>query len=210
MRRSAARSQLAWGSREVAAMPSARRSAGARDVHNGGSGARQAGHDHRNPLGRNARRDRRHALGVIMVPVNPDYGEQEARYVLEHAEVCGVIASPETLARVQAVCEGMKAPTWLMLNEAAPAHRAIPVLADAALACEAPVPVEAGTAARACVFIYTSGTTGFPKGVLHSQRILVMAGEGFVARMHLQPEDRLQCVLPMFRINAIFYSFAAW
>ena len=35
-----------------------------------------------------------------------------------------------------------------------------------------------------------------------------MAGEGFVERMHLQPEDRLLCVLPMFHINAIFYSLA--
>ena len=26
--------------------------------------------------------------------------------------------------------------------------------------------------------------------------------------MHLQPEDRLLCVLPMFHINAIFYSLA--
>ena len=33
-----------------------------------------------------------------------------------------------------------------------------------------------------------------------------MAGEGFVERMHLQPEDRLLCVLPLFHINALFYS----
>ena len=56
--------------------------------------------------------------------------------------------------------------------------------------------------------LYTSGTTGFPKGVMHSQRNFVMAGEGFVARMWLQPEDRLLCVLPMFHINALFYSIA--
>ena len=33
-----------------------------------------------------------------------------------------------------------------------------------------------------------------------------MAGEGFVERMHLQPDDRLLCILPMFHVNAIFYS----
>ena len=43
---------------------------------------------------------------------------------------------------------------------------------------------------------------------MHSQRTLVAAGECFVARMHLQPEDRLLCVLPLFHINAIFYSLA--
>jgi crotonobetaine/carnitine-CoA ligase len=56
--------------------------------------------------------------------------------------------------------------------------------------------------------LYTSGTTGFPKGVMHSQRNFVLAGEGFVARMWLQPEDRLMCILPMFHINALFYSLA--
>jgi long-subunit acyl-CoA synthetase (AMP-forming) len=56
--------------------------------------------------------------------------------------------------------------------------------------------------------LYTSGTTGFPKGVMHSQKNFVMAGEGFVARMWLQADDRLMCILPMFHINALFYSLA--
>jgi AMP-binding enzyme len=42
--------------------------------------------------------------------------------------------------------------------------------------------------------------------VIHSQNSVVLAGEGFVRRMHLQPEERLLCILPMFHVNAIFYS----
>src|SRR5215218_5570732 len=122
-------------------------------------------------------------LGAIMAPVNPDYGVDEARYVLSHAQVSGVLCAPTALATVQAACTGMDPQPWLMLN--------------------AP---DDGTPDATCVFIYTSGTTGFPKGVMHSQRSIALAGEGFVERMYLQPEDRLMCILPMFHVNAICYS----
>ena len=155
-------------------------------------------------------------IGAIMVPVNPDYGEEEARYILAHAEVCGVISSPAALATVLAACNAMPAKPWLMLNEAlsesqlpgTPSTPLPPVLGDEARSCTAETPTPQNDPDTVCVFIYTSGTTGFPKGVMHSQRSLITAGEGFVARMHLQPEDRLLCVLPLFHINAIFYSFA--
>ena len=58
------------------------------------------------------------------------------------------------------------------------------------------------------MFIYTSGTTGFPKGVMHGQRTLVLAGEGLRAAHVPSADDRLLCILPMFHINALFYSLA--
>ncbi|MGH8260179.1 MAG: AMP-binding protein, partial [Steroidobacteraceae bacterium] len=59
----------------------------------------------------------------------------------------------------------------------------------------------------AAVVIYTSGTTGFPKGVVHTHRTYILAAEGFVSRMRLQPDERLLTVMPFFHINALFYSF---
>jgi crotonobetaine/carnitine-CoA ligase len=144
-------------------------------------------------------------LGAIMAPVNPDYGVEEARYVLTHAQVSGVLSSPAALATVTAAISGISPTPWRMLNE--PGEAGLPVFA-AELARAAAPPPEAGTADAPCVFIYTSGTTGFPKGVMHSQRNMVLAGEGFVERMYLQPSDRLLCILPMFHINALFYSLA--
>ena len=151
------------------------------------------------------------SLGAIMVPVNPDFGVNEATYVLQHAEVCGVVCAAEALATVQKVCASMAAKPWLLLNQAALGDTnaaGIPVLGDLLNQVGSPLLPKHGTPESVCVFIYTSGTTGFPKGVMHSQLSLLIAGEGFVARMYLQPHDRLLCVLPMFHINAIFYSFA--
>jgi len=145
-------------------------------------------------------------LGAVMVPVNPDYGPEEAGYVLAHAQVCGVLCSPAALETVRAACAKLAPAPWLMLN--APGDPALEVFADALEAAPLEVPPEAGTPDSVCVFIYTSGTTGFPKGVTHSQRNVVLAGEGFVERMRLQPEERLLCILPMFHINALFYSLA--
>ncbi len=145
-------------------------------------------------------------LGAIMAPVNPDYGVEEARYVLSHAQVSGVLSSPAALATVTAATAGISPAPWRMLNEAGAAG--LPVFADELARLATEPPPEAGAADATCVFIYTSGTTGFPKGVMHSQRSVVLTGEGFVERMYLQPTDRLLCILPMFHINALFYSLA--
>ena len=155
------------------------------------------------------------SLGAVMVPINPDYGVAEAHYVLGHAEVCGVVCSAEAWPTVEQACAGLQQRPWCLLN-AAPADAreaetpgGIELLDDLLRQQKAVTPLVPAQAADVTgLFIYTSGTTGFPKGVMHSQRTLVAAGECFVARMHLQPEDRLLCVLPLFHINAIFYSLA--
>ena len=145
-------------------------------------------------------------LGAIMVAVNADYGVDEVRYVFTHAGVRGVIAAPEALAVAQGACAGMTPPPWFALNAAG--DGSVPQLSELAAGAADPGASlrAAGAPDLTCILVYTSGTTGFPKGVMHSQKNVVVAGEGFVQRMHLQPEDRLLCVLPMFHINAIFYS----
>ena len=142
-------------------------------------------------------------LGATMVGVNPDFGEKEARYVLEHSAASAIVCSLAALPTARAVAETLPARPWIMTNEANAAG--LPDL-PGELARAGRPPAPAGRPGDVCVFVYTSGTTGFPKGVMHGQRSVVLAGEGFVRRMHLDPADRILCIMPMFHVNAIFYS----
>ena len=56
------------------------------------------------------------------------------------------------------------------------------------------------------MLIPTSGTTGRSKLVMQTHRAYAMAGEGFPYWMELTRDDRLMTSLPLFHINAPFYS----
>lgn len=145
-------------------------------------------------------------LGAILVPVNPDFGVAESRYVLEHAGVSAVACTAATLSVAREASAGMDDEPWFMLLEGDGEGVAAPGFAELVESAPASALPDDISADDVCLIMYTSGTTGFPKGAMHSQRNFVRAGEGFVERMMLQPEDRLLCVLPLFHINALFYS----
>lgn len=54
--------------------------------------------------------------------------------------------------------------------------------------------------------VFTSGTTGVPKGAVHSNRTYVTAAEIATWRMRLSPADTMLVILPLFHLNALFYS----
>ena len=145
-------------------------------------------------------------LGAILVPVNPEFGPQEAGYILQHAGVHAIAVVPAALETAREAARPLEPAAWFFMLEGE--CEGVPRFGD--LIAEAPalaLPPEPQPEAT-CLMLYTSGTTGFPKGVMHSQRSFVMAGEGFLARMWLQPDDCLMCILPMFHINALFYTIA--
>ena len=51
-------------------------------------------------------------IGAIMVPGNPEFGAQEAGYVLTHAGVSGVVCSQETLPVVSEACKAIDPAPW--------------------------------------------------------------------------------------------------
>ena len=145
-------------------------------------------------------------IGGIMVPVNPEFGVEETRYVLHHAEVSGVVTSGEALEVAREASRGLAKAPWFLTLDAARGE--VPTLREAAADATPREPETAIAADDTFLIVYTSGTTGFPKGAMHSQRSFVTAGEAFVQRVYLQPHDRVMIVLPLFHINALFYSVA--
>ena len=161
-----------------------------------------------------ARNDAGHALllfacariGAIMVPSNPEFGVEEAGYVLKHASVSAVACNEDVLPVARNACEGIQPAPWFMLFDGRAAD-APNFFEEIERAPETKLPPPGG-ADDAVLIIYTSGTTGFPKGAMHSQRNFVTAGESNVSRLWLQPDEHVMTVLPMFHVNALFYSTA--
>jgi len=145
-------------------------------------------------------------IGAILVPTNPEFGAAEAGYVFGKAGVSMVAATPETLAVAREAVKAIAPAPWFALfdGEAEGATGLAALLAEGG---EGDLPARPA-ADKTCLIIFTSGTTGFPKGAMHSQRNFVTSGEANVARLWLQPEDRLLTLLPLFHVNALFYSLA--
>ena len=137
-------------------------------------------------------------LGAIMVPVNPDFKRDELAYILGHCQPVGIFCGSEQ-RELAAAARGPAGPWVVELDGARGEFDDIVRTAPSA-------GIDGGGADDTCILIYTSGTTGFPKGVMHSQRTLALVGEMSVARVHLQPWDVMYVVLPLFHINALFYS----
>lgn len=143
-------------------------------------------------------------VGAILVPINPELGVAEAAYILNHAGVSTVACTADALTTARAACAETAPVPWFMLLDGAASGA--PGFFDLIRSAPDATPPADVTADDTCAILYTSGTSGFPKGVMHSQRNFVLAAEGFVERMHLQPDDRLFVVLPLFHVNGLFYS----
>jgi carnitine-CoA ligase len=142
-------------------------------------------------------------IGAIMVPVNPDFGPSEAGYVLHHAGVAGVISGEETIPVAREAMAGLEG-AWLKSLDGS-SEPALSSVGDNDTGELPPVPDPDDS----CVIIYTSGTTGFPKGVVHSHRNYVRIAEVAAYRMRTTADDVVLLILPLFHVNALFYSLGS-
>jgi len=138
------------------------------------------------------------ALGVSIVPVNPDYRQDEMTYQLGHSDAALVIA----LSNRVADCEAAAADT-----ETRPS-----VLDAYALPEKLPEPGQvprdgAPGHDTECALLYTSGTTGRPKGCVLTNLYFLCSGDGYLSMSGtaaLEPgKERILNPLPLFHMNAL-------
>ncbi len=132
------------------------------------------------------------AIGVSIVPINPDLKPDEIAFQLGLAKPEVVVALPERrdqVARSGYPAERIAAPD----GDAPPAR--------------APRPPETGRAEAECALLFTSGTSGAPKGCILSNRyFLQLAGwyvnQGGTAAM-ADGGEAVLTPLPLFHMNAL-------
>ncbi|MBT9507642.1 long-chain-fatty-acid--CoA ligase [Rhodoferax sp.] len=155
--------------------------------------------------------------GMVMHTCNPRLHPQQLIYIINHAEDSVVLFDSTFAPLVKAVAAHCpKVNAWICMSEAAN----MPVIEGVAnVLCYEDLiaphseqfvwpQFDERSGAALC---YTSGTTGNPKGVLYSQRAIVLSAmsASMPGSVSLSPKETILPVVPMFHINAWCLPYAA-
>jgi acyl-CoA synthetase (AMP-forming)/AMP-acid ligase II len=142
------------------------------------------------------------ALGVSVVPINPDLRLSELEYIIAHSEMNAAFVLAERRDEVE--------------TAARQAGRPIPVVTEKD---DVPAPFGgaraalSGDASTECALLYTSGTTGQPKGCVLTNQYFLHCGDWYRdvgGLIDLKPDqERMITPLPLFHMNAMAVSLMA-
>ena len=152
------------------------------------------------------------AIGVSVVPLNPDWGSAEIQYVLEHSSAVLAVTEAKRRQGLQDVATGLPQPPAavdLTMQELPNFSTRSPGEEVGAASLQLPAP----DAQTECALLYTSGTTGRPKGCVLPNEYFLCCGEwyrrlGGLSELH-PGRDCLITPLPMHHMNAMACSTMA-
>lgn len=145
-------------------------------------------------------------IGAVVAPININFKEQEARYILQHSESGSIVIHKDyypILSEIKkeelpdlkniVICGNEAPPSGTISFSDLLIEKA--ELAEVAISDEDPA-----------VCIYTSGTTDRPKAVLNSHRSWVVTSEAYAYMVGITSEDRVMTSNPLFHANAQVYA----
>lgn len=134
-----------------------------------------------------------HCMGVVVVPVLPDFNAHELSNVLEHSEAKAVFVSNSLLSKLS---EAEKAKTEIIIriNDLSIIEGPEVAYDEKALDANYYTPQSENELA---LLLYTSGTTGDSKGVMLSQKNVLVNAVQSGAVQDILPHDRFLSVLPL-------------
>jgi len=142
------------------------------------------------------------ALGVSVVPINPDLRLSELEYIVAHSEMNAACVIADRREEVE--------------TAARQTGRPIPVMTDSG---DVPAPfggarpASAGSGTSECALLYTSGTTGQPKGCVLTNTYFLHSGNWYRevgGLIDLRNDgERMITPLPLFHMNAMAVSLMA-
>ena len=144
-------------------------------------------------------------IGLVFVPVNVLYREQEIQQIVDDAEPAAAITSLD-LAECLKVC----LPTGSGAESGnAPFYRTDDFDKLTADLSSTPVPCPAA-AEDAAMIVYTSGTTGTPKGAVLNHSNLTANAQTLIEAWRITHEDRLLLALPLFHVHGLGNGVHTW
>jgi crotonobetaine/carnitine-CoA ligase len=145
-------------------------------------------------------------MGGISVPINVNYKEKEASYILKHSGCIAVVGNADTLKVVKNVRTYLADLKYtISAGERGIGPNTIEFASFINEKSELRVPYTLSEDEISSI-MYTSGTTGPPKGVMVTHRAYVYGGRGYTYWADISDKDRLFTCLPLYHANAQYYS----
>ncbi len=145
-------------------------------------------------------------IGAIVSPMNPSYREREVNYQLSNSEAVAVVVQRELLPLIEAV--RAETPMLEHVITVGSGQQVSPINAHSfsqMVRTQPPtLPPGSGSGWEDVLSLpYSSGTTGLPKGVMLSQKNLVINAYQSVATARITFQDRMLVFVPLYHIYGI-------
>ncbi|RYG72626.1 fatty acid--CoA ligase family protein [Lentibacillus lipolyticus] len=156
-------------------------------------------------------------LGVVAIPVNPQYTANELAYILKDGDVKGIITMDVLLGKFESIRSQLSSVKHYISCEsganispaASPLYDKLysfsEMVEEGSLGFEPPETEDEETA----IILYTSGTTGKPKGAMLTHKNIYSNAKDTADYLTIGGDDRVIAALPMFHVFCLTVALNA-